>query len=84
MVSVCRTSCGKEKLLLLRLLLLKRFLPAFTMWGRWVDAINQAGRVTTTLKDCVTYGLLVESCLDTESKSVMQFLLLFINAREQG
>lgn len=70
--------------MLLRLLLLKWILPAFTMCGMWDDAINQADRMTTTLKDCLTYGLLVESCSDIESKSVMQFLLLCMSAREQG
>lgn len=70
--------------MLLRLLLLKWILPAFTMCGMWDDAINQADRMTTTLKDCLTYGLLVESSSDIESKSVMQFLLLCMSAREQG
>lgn len=68
----------------LRLLLLKRILPAFTMCGMWHDAMNQADRMTTALKDCLMYGLLVGSCSDIESKSVMQFLLLCISAREQG
>lgn len=49
----------------------------------WDDAMNQADGMTTTLKDCLTYGLLV-SCSDIESKSVMQFLLLCISTTEQG
>lgn len=81
---VCKIFCEKEKLVLLRLLLLKWILPVFTMCGMWDDAMNQPDRMTTTLKDCLTFGLLVESCSDIESKSVTQFLLLCISATEQG
>lgn len=70
--------------MLLRLLLLKWILPVFTMCGMWDDAMNQADRMTTTLKDCLMYGLLVESCSDIETKSVMQFLLFCVSAAEQG